>query len=171
MLLIGKDTLKVLDARFDLKKNIGIFPGAGEFEDKVLRESRAGHMMVPMLPESYWEFLDFFVPSETAGPLVFSTNVKNENFSVKRLPGSRTIRDLMVTSGRGHFLDSIGLVRELELLPEVEPQNLDFDVNEFLRSSPNPVAASVFGDSEIIRRAAVRREYAVMRSRFFESWR
>ena len=32
-----------------------------------------------------------------------STNVKNETFSVKRLPGSRTIRDLMITSGRGSF--------------------------------------------------------------------
>ena len=28
--------------------------------------------------------------------------------------------------------------------PEVEPENHDFDVNEFLRSSPNPVVASVF---------------------------
>ena len=27
--------------------------------------------------------------------------------------------------------------------PEVEPQNRDFDVNEFLRSSPNPVVASL----------------------------
>ena len=49
--------------------------------------------------------------------------------------------------------------------PEVEPQNLDFDVNEFLRSSPNLVVAAVFGDSEIIQRAAVRRGYPVMRSR------
>ena len=30
--------------------------------------------------------------------------------------------------------------------PEVEQQNLDYDVNEFLRSSPNLVVASVFGD-------------------------
>ena len=30
--------------------------------------------------------------------------------------------------------------------PEVDPQTLDFDVNEFLRSSPDPVVASVFGD-------------------------
>ena len=50
--------------------------------------------------------------------------------------------------------------------PEVEPQNLDFDVNEFLRSSPNPVVASVFVDREIIQRAAVRRGFPVMRSRF-----
>ena len=50
--------------------------------------------------------------------------------------------------------------------PEVEPQNLDFDVNEFLRSSPSPVVASVFGDCEIIRRVAVRPGYSVMRSRF-----
>ena len=28
--------------------------------------------------------------------------------------------------------------------PEVEPENHDFDVNEFLRSSPNPVVASFF---------------------------
>ena len=39
MLLIGKDTLKVLEARFDLKNNIGIFPGAGDLQGKVLRES------------------------------------------------------------------------------------------------------------------------------------
>ena len=50
--------------------------------------------------------------------------------------------------------------------PEVEPENHDFDVNEFLRSSPNPVVASVLGDSEILRRAAVRRGYPVMKSRF-----
>ena len=86
MLLIGKDTLKVLEARFDLKNNIRIFQEAGDFEGKVLRESRAGHL---------------FVPSETAAHLVFSTNVTNETFSVKRLPRSRIIRDLMITSGRG----------------------------------------------------------------------
>ena len=31
--------------------------------------------------------------------------------------------------------------------PEVEPHNLDFDVHEFLRSSPNPAVASVSIDS------------------------
>ena len=71
MLLIGKDTLKVFEGRIDLKNNIGMFPGARDFEGKVLRESRAGHLMVPLLPESFWEFHDSFVPSETAGPLVF----------------------------------------------------------------------------------------------------
>ena len=53
MLLIGKETLIVLEARFDLKNNIGNFPGAGDFEGKVLRESCAGHLMVPLLPESF----------------------------------------------------------------------------------------------------------------------
>ena len=38
VLLIGQDTLKVLDARFDLKNNVGIYPGAGDVEGKVLRE-------------------------------------------------------------------------------------------------------------------------------------
>ena len=33
---------------------------------------------------------------------------------------------------------------------EVEPRDHDFNVNEFLRSSPNPVVALVFGESEII---------------------
>ena len=46
--------------------------------------------MVPLLLESFGEFHDSFVPSETARPLVFSANVTNETFSVKRLPGSRT---------------------------------------------------------------------------------
>ena len=39
--------------------------------------------------------------------------------------------------------------------PEVEPRDHDFNVNEFLRSSPNLVVASVLGDSEIIRNAVV----------------
>ena len=51
--------------------------------------------------------------------------------------------------------------------PEVEPENRDFDVNEFLQSNPNPlVLASVFGNTGTIRRAAVRRGYPVMKSRF-----
>ena len=58
--------------------------------------------MVPLLPDSSWEFDDTVVPSE-AGPLVFSANVTREEFSVKRMPGSRTIRDLMITSGKGSF--------------------------------------------------------------------
>ena len=50
--------------------------------------------------------------------------------------------------------------------PDVEPQNRDFDVNEFLRSIPNPIVASILGDSEIVQRAAVRRGYPVMKSQF-----
>ena len=40
MLLIGKDTLKVLEAGFNLINNIGIFPGAAGFQGEVSRESR-----------------------------------------------------------------------------------------------------------------------------------
>ena len=50
--------------------------------------------------------------------------------------------------------------------PEVKPENRNFDVNVFLRSSPNPVAASVCGDIEILQRAAVRPGSLVMKSRF-----
>ena len=69
MLLTSKDTLKVLEARFDLKNNIGIFPSAGDFQGKVLRESCTRHLMVPLVPDTSWKFHDS--PSETAGPLVF----------------------------------------------------------------------------------------------------
>ena len=58
----------------------------------------------------------------------------------------------------------------LHVPSEVEPQRRDFNVNEFLRSSPNPVVASVFGDYEIIRRAAVRRGYPVMKFTVSELW-
>ena len=54
----------------------------------------------------------------------------------------------------------------IHVKPEVEPQNRDFNVKEFPRSSPNPVVASNFGDPEIIQRAAIRRGYPVMKSRF-----
>ena len=74
MLLIGTDTLKVLEARFDFRNKIGIFPGAGDYQGKVLRESRAGHLMVPVLPDSSWEFDDTFVSFEVAG-LMFSRRV------------------------------------------------------------------------------------------------
>ena len=41
MLLIVKDTMKVLEARFDLKNNIGIFPRFWRFSGQsVARESR-----------------------------------------------------------------------------------------------------------------------------------
>ena len=50
------------------------------------------------------------------------------------------------------------------VLSEVDPQNRDFNGIEFLRSSPNPFVASVFGDCEMIHRAAARRGYPVMRS-------
>ena len=43
-------------------------------------------------------------------------------------------------------------------------QNRDVDMNGFLWSSPNPVVASSFGDSEIIQRAPIRRGYFVMKS-------
>ena len=104
MLLVGKDTLEVLEARFDLKIIL---------EFRVLEISKAtccaGHLMVPLLPDSSWEFDDTFVPSEAAGPLVFPTNVMSDAFSVKRLPGSRNIRDLMITSGRRACQGSIVL--------------------------------------------------------------
>ena len=43
--------------------------------------------MVPLLPDSSWEFDDTFLPSQAAGPLVFSTNVTREAFSVKTAAG------------------------------------------------------------------------------------
>ena len=98
MLLIGKYMLKVLEARFDLKNNIGIYPG---LQGKELRENRARHLMVPLLPDTSSEFHDSFTPSETAGPMIFSANVMNEAFSVTRTPGSRTVRYLLITSGSG----------------------------------------------------------------------
>ena len=71
VLLRGKDTLKVLEARFGLKNNFGIFPDAGDFQGEVLRESHSGDSMAPLLPDKSWEFHDSFLPSETAGTLVF----------------------------------------------------------------------------------------------------
>ena len=54
----------------------------------------------------------------------------------------------------------------IQVPPEVEPQNCDFNVNEFLRSNLDPVVVSILEDSEIIQRAAVRRGYPVMKFRF-----
>ena len=50
--------------------------------------------------------------------------------------------------------------------PEVEPENHDFHVRKFHRSSPNLVVASDFGDSETLRRATLRQGYPVMKSQF-----
>ena len=100
MLLIGKDSL---EARFDLVNNIGIFLGAGDFQGKVLQESWAGDLMIPLLRDSFWEFSDQFTPSEKGGPLVLLVNVTNEVCSVRRIPGSRMLRDLMIAAGSGSF--------------------------------------------------------------------
>ena len=45
---------------FGLKNNIGFFPGGGDFQRNVLRESRAKHLIIPLLPNSSWEFDDTF---------------------------------------------------------------------------------------------------------------
>ena len=72
MLLIGKDTLKVWEAR-DLicRVMLDFFLGAGDLRGKVLRESRVKHFMVLLLPDSSWEFDDTFLPSEAVAPLGF----------------------------------------------------------------------------------------------------
>ena len=55
--------------------------------------------------------------------------------------------------------------------PMVEPQNLDFDVHEFLRSSPNPVVASDFGDCEIIQKGGSTSGISRDDVSVFELWR
>ena len=145
MLLIGRDTLKVMEARFDMN-NIGIFQGAGDIQGKVLRESRAGHLMVPLLPDSSLKFDDTFVPSEAAGPLVFLDNRNaSEACSVKRLPGSRTIRDLMITSGKRVFCQRPHRtfrrlrqkkVAESEQDSQVEEEPMDGDVMDARLPAP-----------------------------------
>ena len=69
MLLIGKDTLKVLEARFELKN-----------------KNRFG------------SFMTLCSIGKLRDPWFFSASAMNETFSVKRLLGSRTYRDLMITS-------------------------------------------------------------------------
>ena len=100
MLLIGKDTLQVLEARFELKNTfMGFCPGAGGIlRTKCCEQAAQVTGWFPVLPESFWEFNGSLVPSKTVGPMVFSTNMMNETFCVKRLPRPRTIRDLMITS-------------------------------------------------------------------------
>ena len=65
----------MLEARFGLKNNFGIFAGVADFQGKVLRESGAGHLMIPLLLDASWEFHDSFVPSKTVGPHVFVNTI------------------------------------------------------------------------------------------------
>ena len=53
----------------------------------------------------------------------------------------------------------------LHVPSEVEPQRRDFHAKQIIRSSPNPVVASV-GDSERVQRAPVRRGHPVLKHRF-----
>ena len=108
----------IRSTRLDLKNNVGMFPGAGDSQGKVLRESRAGHLMVPLLPDSSSEFDDTFVPSEAAGPLVFL--VKRD---AGGLPGSRTIRDLMITSGDGSLQKLHRTFRRFRQIKATESQH------------------------------------------------
>ena len=75
----------MLEASFDLKDNIGIFPGALDG------------------PSASWELNTQFRPPDQEGHLVFSINQTNDVFSAKRLPGPRTIRDLMMALGSCSF--------------------------------------------------------------------
>ena len=51
--------------------------------------------------------------------------------------------DEMHPSFRPRVADRVSI----HVRPEVEPKSRDFHMNEFLRSSPNPIVASVFGNS------------------------
>ena len=55
--------------------------------------------------------------------------------------------------------------------PEVEAQNLDSDFNEFLRSSPNPVVALVFGVRAIIQKGGSVSKISRDEVSVFELWR
>ena len=70
---------------------MGHFPGAGDFQGKVLRESRAKHLMVPML-------------LIRLGSLRIQWYHRRLlDLSSRRIPGSRIIRDLMITSVQESF--------------------------------------------------------------------
>ena len=72
MLLLGTDTLKVFEARFGMTNNIENFPGAGDLQRTVLRESLAVHLLGPVLP-------NLSVPAiRDIRTIVFSENVTNE---------------------------------------------------------------------------------------------
>ena len=87
MLLIDKDTLQVSEPRFDLKNNIGFFQLLEILKEKYCEKAAQVTWeslgTSPSRIQKVWEFHDSFVPSETAGPLVFWTNVTNETFSVQ----------------------------------------------------------------------------------------
>ena len=111
MLLIGEDTLKVLEARFDLKNNIGIF--------QMLETMRGKELRVHCCLFRLGSFM-FVCPIEDCG---------TPGCLVNRLPGSRTIRDLVITSGRGSFQRLHRSFRRLRQ-ERATPNEHDFQLEE-----------------------------------------
>ena len=107
MLLIGKDTLRVSEARFDLKNNIGFFWVLEIFSakccEKVAQDTWRFHCCLVRLGS----FMIRLSHRRLRAHLFSLRNVTSDAFSVKRVPpGSRTIRDVMITSGRGSIQKS-----------------------------------------------------------------
>ena len=103
MLLIGKDTLKVLEARFDLKNNVGNVPGAGDFlgksDARMSSWTLRWHPCCPIRPGSFMIRSGHRRHRDNR----FSANVTKEEFTVRRVPGPRTVRDILIASGRWSF--------------------------------------------------------------------
>ena len=73
------------------------------FEVYFLHECRAGHLSVLSLPESSWYFRSYLFRVMMTQPLLVSGGEFDHEVMKVRVEGSRTVRDLWVSSGEGSF--------------------------------------------------------------------
>ena len=101
LVVVGKDALQKMKTKIDLETNYSKFPGIGDHNGSVCSESRAGHMILPLLPDKHWTWTQR-EPKE-GDPVVQScSQIVNsaEVHRAVRLPGSRVARDMLLSAGR-----------------------------------------------------------------------
>eukprot|EP00975_Prorocentrum_lima_P037335 7857982-Prorocentrum_lima.AAC.1 len=78
-----------MEARIDLKTNVGTFTGMSEEAGQVLQESRAGHSLLPLVPREGWS-LGAFKPKAGTAVLTLCDPAPIEAFRAERVKASRT---------------------------------------------------------------------------------
>ena len=100
-LFVGKDALRLMKGNIYIETDYAVFPGIGDHDGAKLDESRAGHMVLPLLPKKNWSWTGVAPVESDRVIQACSTDVAHaEAHRTVRVRGSRVARELLLSSGK-----------------------------------------------------------------------
>ena len=138
-MLLGKDALRKLEARIDLKLNTGCFPGITKSGPQKLEESKAGHLMLPLLPDEGWQAKEGWEPNENEKVVTIFDDML-EAMRAERVAASRTARDMLLLSGSESYHGLHRVFRRLRRKKQEEASQAEEALLGTGRNHPDNVA-------------------------------